>query len=39
MNKLNLTGRGWEKIVICAEGCCINGWGWLVGDGRMFTIC
>ena len=24
-NRLNLTGHGQEKIIICAEGCCING--------------
>ena len=26
LTNLDLAGRGWKKIVICADGCCIN-WG------------
>ena len=50
LTNLDLAGRGWKEIVICADGCCINWgeigcgfWDWErcrgeVG-GRMFTIC
>ena len=24
LTNLDLAGRGWKKIVICADGCCIN---------------
>ena len=24
LTNLGLTGRGWEEVVICADGCCIN---------------
>ena len=33
LTNLDLTGRGGEEIVICADGCCING-----GDGGLDMV-
>ena len=33
LTNLDLAGRGWKEIVICADGCCING-----GDGGLDMV-
>ena len=33
LTNLDLAGRGGEEIVICADGCCING-----GDGGLDMV-
>ena len=33
LTNLDLAGRGWKEIVICAAGCCING-----GDGGLDMV-